>query len=102
MRYDPLQQFAKLHRQLMEEKIQLESRLSQINQVLGVSSTGQAPLSVEPAEFPAQSANRRGRKPKGANELSLREAALKALAKGPLARKELVKAVEDVGYVFTT
>lgn len=27
---------------------------------------------------------------------------MKALSQGPLARKELVKAVEDVGYVFNT
>ena len=34
--------------------------------------------------------------------MSLREAVLTALSQGPLARKDLVKAVEDVGYVFTT
>jgi hypothetical protein len=102
IRLDPLQQFAKLHNQLTEERSQLQSRLSQINQVLGVGSTGQAPPSVAPAEIPARPANRRRRKPKGANELSLREAVLKALSQGPLARKELVKAVEDVGYVFNT
>ena len=34
--------------------------------------------------------------------MSMREAVLKALSQRPLARKELVKAVEDVGYVFAT
>jgi hypothetical protein len=32
----------------------------------------------------------------------MREAVLNALSKGPLARNELVKAVENTGYVFTT
>ena len=34
--------------------------------------------------------------------MSLREAVLKALSQGPLARRELVNAVENVGYIFTT
>jgi hypothetical protein len=32
----------------------------------------------------------------------MREAVLQALSNGPLARKELVRAVKDVGYIFTT
>ena len=34
--------------------------------------------------------------------MTMREAVLQALSKGPLSRNELVKAVEDTGYVFTT
>ena len=104
MRLDPLQQYAKLHKQLTEEKAQLESRLNQINQVLGDERPPEqiVPSSSGPAEVPARPAARRGRKPRAGNEMSMREAVLKALSQGPLARKELVKAVEDVGYVFTT
>ena len=104
MRIDPLQQYAKLHRQLTEEKSQLESRLNQLNQVLGSEGLPEqsAPSASVPAEVAPQPAKRRGRKPKAANQMSLREAVLKALSQGPLARKDLVKAVEDVGYVFTT
>jgi hypothetical protein len=34
--------------------------------------------------------------------MSLREAVIEALSHGPVARKDLVKAVEGVGYRFTT
>jgi hypothetical protein len=34
--------------------------------------------------------------------MSMREAALKSLSNGPVARKDLVKAVEAVGYKFTS
>jgi hypothetical protein len=103
MKLDPLQQYAKLHKQLTEEKGQLESRLNQINQVLGGGPPAQsAPSSSVPMEVPARPAKRRGRKPKAANQMSMREAVLTALSQGPLARKELVNAVENVGYVFTT
>ena len=104
MRLDPLQQYAKLHKQLTEEKGELESRLNQINQVLGGERPPEqvAPSSSVLTEVAPQPAKRRGRKPKAGNQMSMREAVLKALSQGPLARKELVKAVEDVGYVFTT
>jgi hypothetical protein len=104
MRPDPLQQYAKLHKQLTEEKGQLESRLNQINQVLGGERPPEqtASSSPVPTEVAPRPAKRRGRKPKGINQMSMREAVLQALSQGPLARKELVKAVKDVGYVFST
>jgi hypothetical protein len=104
MRLDPLQQYAKLHKQLTEEKGELESRLNQINQVLGGERAPEesAPSPSVPMEVAPRPAKRRGRKPKAGNQMSMREAVLTALSQGPLARKELVKAVEDVGYVFTT
>ena len=34
--------------------------------------------------------------------MSMREAVMQVLSKGPLSRKELVGAVQGVGYVFTT
>jgi hypothetical protein len=104
MRLDPLQQYAKLHKQLTEEKGELESRLNQINQVLGGERPPEqiAPSPSVPMEVAPRPAKGRGRKPKAGNQMSMREAVLKALSQGPLARKELVKAVEDVGYVFTT
>ena len=56
MRLDPLQQYAKLHKQLTEEKGQLESRLNQINQVLrGERPPAQiAPSSLLLTEVPAR------------------------------------------------
>ena len=104
MKLDPLQQYAKLHKQLTEEKGELESRLNQINQVLGGEPAPEqiAPSPSVPMEVVPRPAKRRGRKPKAGNQMSMREAVLKALSQGPLALKELVKAVEDVGYIFTT
>jgi hypothetical protein len=97
MRIDPLQQFAKLQQQLTDEKRQLEARLAELNQVLGSASDLPSPS----ATAQAVTAPRRGRG-RGQNALSMREAVLNALSKGPLARKEIVKAVEDLGYVFQT
>jgi hypothetical protein len=74
--------------------------LNQINQVLGgegLPAQIAANASV-PTEVPARPAKRRGRKPKAANQMSLREAVLKALSQGPLARKDMVKAVEAEGF----
>lgn len=90
MKIDPLKQYAKLQQQLIDEKASLEQRLREINQVLGVSATqsGQPPVSP--------SISRRGRR---GNSMSLREAVSQALAHGPLSRKELAKAVAELGYV---
>lgn len=98
MRTDLLRQYAKLRKQLTEEKSQLEARLAEINEVLGSESTSSP---VEPtAQVHLAKQPRRGRRT--SNTMSMREAVLKALSKGPLARKEIVQAVEDVGYKFTT
>jgi hypothetical protein len=100
MKIDALKQFAKLKQQLIEEKSQLESRLNEINQVLGAETT--STQATQPAAAPSRPGPRRGRRPSGGNTMSMREAVLKALAKGPVARKDLVKAVEGVGYKFNT
>jgi len=103
MKLDSLKQFAKLRQQLTDEKGQIETRLNEINQVLGSPSVPNQPSPTPTtAEMPRRPAARRGRKPRGDNSMSLKEAVVKALANGPLARKDLVQAVENVGYVFTT
>lgn len=95
MKNDPLHQYSKLREKLLAEKNQLETRLAQLNRVLGEDAPA-----VTAASRATRSAGRsRGR---GRNALSMREAVIKALSNGPLARKELVDAVEAVGYVFTT
>ncbi len=100
MRIDALKQYAKLRQQLTDEKSQLETRLNQINAVLGSETTpAQAP---QPAQAPVRRAARRGRKPRAGNTMSMREAVLMALSNGPVARKDLVKAVEGAGYRFNT
>jgi hypothetical protein len=103
MKLDALRKYAKLRQQLIDEKSQLEAQLKEINEVLGAEaeSTPVAPA-VAPREVQRRTPGRRGRKKGVENTMSMREAVLKALSKGPVARKDLVAAVEDVGYVFTT
>lgn len=102
MKLDPLQQYARLREQLRQEQSQLQSRLNEINQVLG-SESGPTPAATSSSPQPASTpVARRGRRARGSNALSLREAVLKALSNGPVARKDLVGAVESVGYRFTT
>jgi hypothetical protein len=96
---DPLQQYAKLRQHLMEEKSQLQSRLAEINQVLGPDS-GEVPSANARAQVVATAKPRRGRRTR--NTMSMREAVLKALSKGPVARKDLVRAIEAVGYKFAS
>jgi hypothetical protein len=93
MRIDPLKQYAQLRQQLLAEKNHLEARLLEINEVLGSETT---PAPAQPAM--RRTPGRRG--PRGASQLSLREAIMQALAeRGPLSRKELAAAVQDLGYV---
>jgi hypothetical protein len=99
MRIDTLQQYARLRQELLNERASLEARLGEINKVLGNETQ---PASTATAEARPSPTRRRGRKPSGRNTMSMREAVLRALSKGPLARKDLVKAVEDVGYAFNT
>jgi len=106
MRIDPLEQYARLRKQLTDEKAQLQTRLAEINAVLSPEDVSVPSSSLDTVATESftlvPAATRRGRKPRGTNAVSMREAVLKALANGPLARKELVKAVEAVGYVFTS
>lgn len=103
MKMDTLKQYAKLYQQLTDEKTQLEARLAEINQVLGnrsdVSSVPSTPAEREPISSTVKHRRRGG---KTANTMSMRQAVLKALSKGPVARKDMVAAVEGVGYKFTT
>jgi hypothetical protein len=98
MRMDALKQYAKLRQQLLHEKSQLESRLAEINQVLGAETPPPAIQSA--AQAGAAPRGRRGGR--GGNKLSMREAVLTVLSKGPLGRRDIVNAVQDLGYVFKT
>src|SRR5690242_21674294 len=101
MKIDPLQQYAKLKQQLLQERAQLQARLNEITQVLG-DETAPGPSASPAPAAPEPTSPRRGRRPAAGNTMSLKDAVLRALAHGPVARKDLVKAVEGVGYKFTT
>jgi hypothetical protein len=97
MRIDPLQQYARLKQQLMEEKARIEARLNEINRVLGTDATAESGTTTKVA---TTGVARIGRGRRGRNQMSMREAIAKALKeRGPLGRKELGEAIQDVGYV---
>jgi hypothetical protein len=93
MKLDPLRQYAQLQKRLLQEKTSLESRLNEIYLVLGHPP-------VTP--FAGETNGPQSKRGRGQNTMSLREAIGKALLQEPLSRKDLVKAVIDLGYVFTT
>jgi len=100
MKFDALQQYAKLRKQLLEEKSEVETKLHAINEALGIGS--QAPQQQKTQEPSSRPVVRRGRGPSLGNSMSMREAVIQALSNGPVARKDLVKAVEATGYKFNT
>jgi hypothetical protein len=107
-------QFVSLRDALVREKAELEARLSEINMALGgtpapvteipakrrgrpAGKKKAVPTSVVPKAAKKKSAGRRPR-----SGMSLPEAVLQVTAKKPLSAKEIVAAVQKVGYKFTT
>src|SRR5689334_12413139 len=81
MRLDPLRQFARLRQQVVDEKKRLESRLREIDEVL------QGDTGLEPKRVEMEPAFRRvGRRARHDNTMTMREAVIKALSGGPIAR----------------
>ncbi len=105
MKHDPLTQYISLRDALVREKAELEQRLREISQALGPDqgSAGAAaatsPPSTPPAATPAYSGRRSGR---GHNALSLREAVIQALSQRSLSRREIIEAVQRLGYRFAS
>lgn len=108
MKIDKLKQYVSLREQLLRDKVELESRLAEINKALG-SVTPSAPAVVatapaakrgrKPAAAPASPAVKRGGK-RAKNTVSLRDAVLAATKAKPLARQEILTAVQAAGYKF--
>lgn len=88
MKIDKLKQFVALRQSLLTEKAQLEGRLAEINQALG-------------EEAASGSGSVRTAAPKKvANALSLKEAVRKVTAARPLTKKEILQAIDKIGYRF--
>src|ERR1043165_189719 len=86
---DVLKQFESLHRDLLEEREQLRKRLESLNQALGLSGSIGSPGG---AGFGG-----------GASfgvELGMREAIQKATANSPLGVREIVEAIQRIGFRF--
>jgi hypothetical protein len=113
MKIDKLKQYVSLREQLLRDKAELESRLAEINKALGAvsSSTPAAPASAPAvkrgrkpaaaaAAAPVAKAAKAGAGKRAKNTVSLREAVLAATKAKPLARQEILTAVQAAGYKF--
>ena len=97
MKLTDVDKYVALRKALVNEKTALESRLGAINRALqGSSAIAAAKGGVKPGPKPIV---RRGKRAK--NKLTMKEAAVRALAAKPLDREALLQAVQKIGYTFT-
>ncbi len=105
MKLDSLKKFVSLRESLQKEKASLEERLAQIDAALGVASSVVAAPARSAKSAPRAKAAGKARRVKGGrggNEMSLRDAVLKATSEKPLTKEEILKAVDKLGYTFNT
>ncbi len=114
MKIDKLKQYVSLREQLLRDKAELESRLAEINKALGAVSSntppatasapavkrGRKPAAAATAAAPTAKAAKAGAGKRAKNTVSLREAVLAATKAKPLARQEILTAVQAAGYKF--
>lgn len=94
MRSDSLKQYVSLKQALVKEKAELEERLAQINEVLqadGPPMPGLGALGLRSRSM------KRIR-----NKISLREAVRQVTAKKPLTKNEILEAIDELGYKFSS
>lgn len=96
MKLTDVNKYVALREALAKEKTALEARLAAINRALE-GKTETLPAPAKPGPKPG--VRRRGKRAK--NEMSMKEATVKALAAKPLSRTELLQAVLKLGYKFT-
>jgi hypothetical protein len=90
---DPLKAFVTLRTSLEAERAKLTARLAEVEAALGtIAASGGAKSAAKGTFAPRKRAQ---------NELSLKEAVLKAIEKKPLTKAEILAAVEKLGYKFT-
>jgi hypothetical protein len=96
MKTDILSAYANLKQKLINERAALQRRLSEINQVLG-SSEAPAEASTAPMRPETQARSRRFR-----SSMTLREAVTRVISEKPLTRKEIVDAIQEIGFRFAS
>lgn len=93
MKLTDVNKYVALREALAKEKTALEARLAAINAAL----EGKPPAAPsKPGPKPGPRSRKRAK-----NEMSMKEAVVKALAAKPLSRTELLQAVLKLGYKFT-
>ncbi len=95
---DPLKAFVSIRASLEAERAKLSARLAEIEAALG---TFAAAVPAKAAGKAAKPVIARASRKRAQNELSLKEAVIKALEKKPLTKAEILEGVEKVGYKFT-
>ena len=112
MKMDNLRRYINLRDSLVREKATLEQRLQEINNALGEGGGGVIARSGTQAKAEAKASQpssttqaakpkgRRGRVPKGG--ISLRDAVVQVLSKGPKTKEEILGGVKGLGYQFST
>lgn len=106
MKIDNLEQYINVREALIQEKAELEARLSRIQEALGeVAETATTSTQNRQRQQPAAASHggpRRGRPPVGGGQ-SLREVVASVLQNStPLTKQEVLERVVRTGYKFTT
>lgn len=87
-------QYVALREALLKEKAELEARLEDISRALGGGGT--TTTRAKPGPKPRVARGKRAK-----NEMSMKEATVKALTGKALTRQETLDAVQKLGYKFT-
>jgi hypothetical protein len=99
MKSTAIKQFIKLRHQLESERTQIANRLKEVEAALGSFTT--APL-VAPMTTGRKRGPKPGSKRKASNELSLKEAVVKAIGNKQMTREQILEGVLATGYRFRT
>ncbi len=86
-----LEEFMGMRESLLEERKNLEEQIKQIDEALGV-----------PAGLGLRGAGIRRRAKRARNEMSLKDAISQVISKKPMGRREILAAVQELGYKFST
>ena len=98
-KHDAIQQFASARTALLRERELIQSQLQRINAVLGgIKPVGDA--TSPPSSLPKRRGRPPGRKP--SSPLNMREAIAQVTARQPLALRDIVPAMQRIGYPFAT
>lgn len=95
MKLNDVDKYLALRESLTKEKAALEARLAAINRALGAPAPAVSAVRAKPGPKPGS------RRKRAKNELSMKEAAVKALTGKPLDRHDVLKGVLALGYKFS-
>lgn len=99
MARDLIKDYVAARKALHQEKVQISRRLAEIDQVLG---SGDAPMAKPAPAAKAAKATGPGRRGRGGNKLTMREAVTQVLQGASLKKAEILDALTASGYKFST